>query len=109
MPYADPKMHLERMREYAKTPEGKAARLRANRAYRQRSRDRVAAHNAVNKALLRGQMTKWPCQVCGSADSEAHHPDHQNRLGVVWLCDEHHKEAHRATKECDREVETNKS
>ena len=104
MPYADPQKHLERMREYAKTPDGKAAKLRANRAYRQRSKDRLAAHNAVGKALLRGHMTKWPCQVCGNANSEAHHPDYQNKLGVVWLCDDHHKEAHRVTKECDREA-----
>ena len=96
MPYADPQRHLERMREYAKTPAGKAARLRANRAYRQRRSDRLRAHNAVAKAILRGKMVPWP--VCAlpecSHKPEAHHPDYSNPLGVVWLCPSHHKQAH---------------
>ena len=97
MPRANYQDHLAAMREYAKTPEGKAARLRANKAYRQRRKDRLRAHNAVSKALLRGKMERWPCQVveCGCAESHAHHPDYGAPLAVVWLCEPHHKEAHR--------------
>jgi hypothetical protein len=100
MPYADPQKHLERMKEYARTPEGKAARLRANRAYRNRRPDRLRAHNAVSKAILRGKLVPWP--VCAVPDCcetpEAHHPDYNAPLDVVWLCTSHHKQAHQTSK-----------
>jgi hypothetical protein len=95
MPYADYQQHLARMREYAKTPDGKAARLRANREYRRRNRHKLAAHNAVARALRNGALQRWPCEVCGHNESEAHHPAYSMPLLVTWLCDEHHKEVHR--------------
>jgi hypothetical protein len=87
---------VDARREYIRTDEGKASHLRANNAYRQRNKQ--AAHNAVSKAIKRGKLFPMPCVVCG-ADAEAHHPDYNQPLYVIWLCDKHHKEVHAAMKE----------
>jgi hypothetical protein len=102
MPYADPAQHRAAVRAYGQTPQGKAARLRANTAYRSRNARKLAAHNAVSKAILRGKLQAWPvCAVpsCSETEVEAHHPDYDAPLSVVWLCDACHKAAHRITKE----------
>lgn len=102
MPFADYQQHLANNRAYAQTPEGKAARLRANRAYRQRKSDRLRAHNAIAKAVLRGKLTPWPvCAVpeCACTTVEGHHPDYDRPLDVVWLCQPHHKQAHALVKD----------
>lgn len=88
-------------REHARTQEGKVAKKRACAAYRLRHKDRVRAHNAISKAILRGKLVPWPvCEVpeC-SAKPQAHHPHYGAPLLVTWLCDEHHKEVHAMAKE----------
>lgn len=55
---------------------------------------RTKATNAVNNAVRDGRLEKWPCQVCGNAKSVGHHVDYDNPLGVVWLCQAHHKQVH---------------
>lgn len=102
MPYADYQEHLENNRRYAKTPDGKIARVKANRDYRRRKSDRLRAHNAVAKAVAKGALSPWPvCAVpdCSCTKVEGHHPDYSAPLSVVWLCDQHHKEAHRIAKQ----------
>lgn len=98
MPYADHSKGLEARRAYQKTESGKAAHLAANNAYRRRNKKKLAAHNAVSKAILRKGLAPLPCLVCGEK-SEAHHPDYDRPLDVVWLCQTHHKEAHALAKE----------
>ena len=97
MPYADYQQHLASNRARQKTPLGAANHAKANHAYRVRNRDKVAAHNAVNKAILRGKLVPWPvCALPECEDKpEAHHPDYERPLDVVWLCSSHHKEVHR--------------
>jgi uncharacterized protein (DUF983 family) len=75
---------------------GQANRARHNAntyAYRQRNPDRKAAQNAVYNAIKRGDLTRLPCEVCGSELSQAHHDDYTRRLAVRWLCTQHHVEA----------------
>jgi hypothetical protein len=55
--------------------------------------ERRKAQQAVRRAVLAGQIEKWPCMECG-AEAEAHHPDYSNPLAVVWLCKIHHRAAH---------------
>jgi hypothetical protein len=50
----------------------------------QRKRD--IARSTANMALKRGQIKQEPCRVCGSSDSQMHHPDHELPKLVVWLC-----------------------
>jgi len=44
--------------------------------------------------LKRGKLKKQACVVCGSNDSQMHHPDYSDPLNVVWLCKKHHLELH---------------
>lgn len=67
-----------------------------NHAYRQRHRDRQRARQAVMNALNRGEITRQPCEVCGTTeDVHAHHDDYTSKLDVRWLCRTHHNEVHR--------------
>lgn len=97
MPYADYEIHLQRNRERQRTPRGAQNHKRAVQAYRERNRAKHAAHNAISKALLRGKITPWPCCVlpeCSETKVEAHHPDYDAPLDVIWICGPHHKATH---------------
>lgn len=67
----------------------------STRAYRRR----VAAERRASRANARvardgGLIEPQPCQVCGSADSQMHHPDHEMPTFVIWLCRMHHMAWH---------------
>lgn len=77
--------------------------VRAKRAATERSRyrsenhrERIAARQAVKNAIRRGDLSVKPCEKCGEAKSEAHHPDYSKPLEVMWLCRPHHNAEHRA-------------
>lgn len=80
---------------YRKTPAGKAAHDRATARYSFNHKKQRVAHNAVSNALRDGRLTRMPCGVCGSELTEAHHPDYDKPLEVIWLCREHHMQIHR--------------
>jgi hypothetical protein len=86
-------------KEYAATPEGRAAHQRALKAYRLRYPERYAARVAFGNAVRDGRVKPWPaCAVpeC-NGKPEGHHPDYGRPLDVVWLCNQHHREAHEVT------------
>jgi hypothetical protein len=60
-----------------------------------------AAHDAVRNAIRSGQLIPWPCCAVPECDRapEAHHPDYDKPLSVVWLCPSHHKEVHAMVEE----------
>lgn len=80
-------------RERSKNPERIAA------IGRSREPHKAAASRAVQAAVKAGKIAKLPCEVCGAAKSEAHHPDYSKPLDVVWLCRKHHADAHRAERD----------
>ena len=88
---------IERHREYMQTDAGKTAHAKATKAYREKHAIRRAAHVIFGNAFRRGKISKLPCFICGS-DAEAHHPDYDRPLDVVWLCKQHHREVHAMTK-----------
>lgn len=94
-------IRLSRMKSYVATPEGRDAHIRAVAAWRDRNKLRYAAHIILNNAIKAGSVIPWP--VCALPDCaskpEAHHPDYNNPLDVVWLCSKHHKETHALVKE----------
>jgi hypothetical protein len=45
-------------------------------------------------AVIRGMITKEPCEACGSEKSEAHHEDYSNPLLIKWLCHKCHVSLH---------------
>jgi hypothetical protein len=57
-------------------------------------RSKQKARAAVGHALRDGRMVKAPCFVCGSPDSQAHHPDYAKPLDVQWLCRDCHEHTH---------------
>jgi hypothetical protein len=55
--------------------------------------NRKAAQASLRRAVLSGVVKPQPCWVCGSK-AEAHHPDYDRALDVVWLCPPHHRQTH---------------
>ena len=108
--------NLERVRAYDRMrgsqPHRVAARLQyqQTRAFSQshaaaakrwaaKHPEREAAHIKFRNAVRDGKVKPWPCEVCGTDRVEGHHPDYSRPLQVVWLCNQHHREAHEMTKE----------
>jgi hypothetical protein len=82
-------------REYQQSPEGKLKRKEYNRKYREKTKMRKKAHKKVENAIKFGNLKRQPCEICGDPKSHAHHEDYEKLLEVRWLCDQHHKEAHK--------------
>lgn len=57
-------------------------------------RIKSAAHALVAQALKDGRLARKPCEICGDANSVAHHEDYSKPLEVVWVCRKHHMAAH---------------
>ena len=82
-------------RIYRKTPRG--AMLKAISQFRsnQESPEKAVARVSVNTAKKNGTLIIQPCEICQSTIKiEAHHPDYNKPLMVVWLCKLHHTEIH---------------
>lgn len=97
------------MKEYTSTDAYKTSHLNANSLYRKNNKKKVAAHNAVNKAILSGKLIPWcACSIpnCNETIVEAHHPDYDSPLDVVWLCSNHHKEIHRDFRKMKKKLES---
>jgi len=54
----------------------------------------MLAHQYVRSALRRGLLQRQPCEVCGEANTDAHHDDYDQPRKVRWLCRRHHKQHH---------------
>lgn len=64
------------------------------RLYRETYPKKYKAHSLVSYHLRKGNLSKKPCEVCGSENSVAHHDDYSKPLDVRWLCQAHHKQWH---------------
>ena len=67
------------------------------------------AQYLVAKAIKKGSLIRLPCEKCGKLKSYGHHPFYRyyEPLKVIWLCAEHHKEAHSEEKSIsDKELVT---
>ena len=53
------------------------------------------AHALVAIALKNGKLIKNSCKVCGVTRVHAHHTNYSKPLEIQWLCNVHHKEAHK--------------
>lgn len=69
------------------------------------------AQNVLEKAVSRGRVKrKTACETCGSTAKfkngrtaiQAHHPDYNKPLDVMWLCQRCHHEWHRKQKPTPR-------
>ena len=76
-----------------------AAESARQRGYREANLDKCAARDAVNNAVKRGDIVPGACSRCPEKKAEAHHPDYEKHLDVVWLCRRCHRKLHREQKE----------
>lgn len=80
-------------RERNARPERKRQVAECQRRRRAREPAKTKAHNAVSNAIRDGRLHRQPCQLCGAAKVQAHHPDYSKPLDVEWLCFKCHREA----------------
>lgn len=59
--------------------------------------EKLRAKNKIKQEVKMGRLIKLPCRICGIIKVEAHHPDYSKPLEVVWLCKQHHEDAHHKT------------
>lgn len=87
---------LIQQREYKKTHYKKIQNLskKLSREYRNKYPERIKAVNKINSEILKGNIKRQPCVICGDIKSEAHHPDYNKPLYIIWLCKRHHKKFH---------------
>lgn len=64
--------------------------MRYKRLQMERHPIHVEARRLARKALKNGVITKKPCEVCSSENSQMHHEDYFQPLEVVFLCKNHH-------------------
>ncbi len=81
-------------KEYAVTPEGRAAHARALKKQRELNPIKYKARMMLGNAVKSGKIARLPCFVCGEPETQGHHPDYTSPLDVVWLCEPHHNEIH---------------
>ena len=63
--------------------------------YRLRTLSKCKARDAARYAIKTGNLTKMPCEDCGSTDTiHTHHEDYARPLDVTWLCRECHLKRH---------------
>ena len=95
--------NLEKIRAYdrarGKTPERIKLGTEITRIWRAADKRRQRAHNAVRRAIVKGELTRMPCMRCGQQKTEAHHDDYDKPLEVMWLCTPCHKKRHKELKE----------
>jgi hypothetical protein len=86
-------------RERGKIPERIKATTEITRLWRADDKRRITAHNAVARAIKKGDLVRSPCIRCGEEKSVAHHEDYDKPLEVMWLCQPCHKQRHKELKE----------
>jgi len=90
--------NIEKVREYdrqrGKLPSRIKKSIEITKAWRAADKRRMAAHNAVARALKKGLIVPQPCSRCNSEVTVAHHEDYDKPLDVVWLCQACHKQRH---------------
>ncbi len=83
----------ERDKAYAAQPHVREAVYKRNAVWRENNPQKRRAHYIFHRALKAGLIKPQPCWICGER-AEAHHPDYDEPLLVVWLCKPHHKQTH---------------
>ncbi len=86
--------NLDRIRAYDRK-RGARQTHESTKAYRAKYPERYRANNMLNNHLRAGNMSRKPCEVCGSEEKiHGHHDDYSKPLDVRWLCPVHHKAVH---------------
>lgn len=79
--------------DYMASTKGKEVHKAAVEKWKQQNKVKRAANVLLGNAVRSGKIVPLPCWICGEK-AEAHHPDYDQPLSVIWLCPSHHKQAH---------------
>jgi hypothetical protein len=88
----NPELYKEIYRKYRENNREK--RNAYNREYRKNNRLGHNCRRLSSYYLDTGKISKTPCIVCGSIESEMHHQDYHKPKEVIWLCRIHHQYLH---------------
>ena len=86
--------------EYQKTHAFSERHEAATKRWAEKHPKRRKASHIVSNAIRDGRLVRPPlCLVpdCNKSP-QAHHPDYDKPLSVVWLCSKHHAEAHKISR-----------
>ena len=53
------------------------------------------AYKILQKGRTNGTILPQPCAICHTEKTEGHHTDYKKPFEVVWLCQTHHRNAHK--------------
>ena len=87
----------QKAKEYSKKNRKRLAKNKYE--WRKRNLMKARAHLKVARAVRKGILNKQCCEICSHEKVEAHHPNYNEPLNVVWLCRQHHAEIHRRYKD----------
>jgi hypothetical protein len=82
----------------ASAPHRKTMAVEVNDKWKAQFPNRRKAQNLLSSAVKLQKIQKLPCIVCGVEKTEAHHPDYDRPLDVIWMCPPHHKQTHAMAK-----------
>ena len=85
---------VDMRKKYSETQQGKEAHKRSRKRWVTANPEKRQAHIVLGNSVRDGKIQKNPCQKCGDAVAEAHHPDYTKPLDVVWLCRSCHLAEH---------------
>ena len=77
-------------KEWLKSEKGKEL---YRRRYAQ-NKIQVRVYRTIQRLIKAGIILRQPCEICGTENGNAHHPDYSQPLKIVWLCQKHHAEIH---------------
>ena len=83
-------------RYYRKNKEKILAKQRINRdpVNHYRDKRKIRAQNYINGEIRAGRLEREECAICGSIETEGHHPDYDRPDWVIWYCKKHHAQHH---------------
>ena len=85
--------------KYKLTASCKSSAIRSKMLWENRNPEKLRVHRLTRYAIKRGDLVPQPCEVCGKERVDAHHPDYDKPMDVMWLCRKHHKDIHRKENE----------
>lgn len=70
---------------------------------RHNSPEKVTARLLLQSEVIKGNIKRKPCEVCGILPTEGHHEDYSKPLEVRWLCKSHHMKLHHKLKKISKQ------
>jgi hypothetical protein len=64
------------------------------KTWREKNPKKIKAENVVNKAIIKRDIERKPCEICGTFPAEAHHDNYDEPFLVKWLCSDCHRRHH---------------